>query len=1188
MTPRVGRATALLATAVIGISCGGPVDSGDPRDAAPFLEGEEAYRANNRGVALLEQFDYASAAEAFREALAIDETLGIARANLGLALFLDQDLDGAGEAARAAVTALPGQLEPQYLAGLVARASNQTEDALAAFSAVLEADPTDVGANVNLGQIALEARDYARAAELLRVAYAREPFNVTAAYTLGLALVRSGSQEEGRELLETAQALRGSGYAMTYGTGYLQQGRYAEALSSTGAEAALVDATPSAAALTQETLIARATAGSGPSPFGRTFGPEALDEAGGRTLAGALGGGLTPFDSDGDGDLDLFLAAAGDERLLRNDGPDGFVDVTTEVGLGAPEDGVAVGAVSADVDNDLVPDLFVLRLGRSSLYRNDGERFTDVTDEAGLPRLDFLPGAAALSDVDHDGDVDLVVAGLADLEATRALADRSGPRTFPDEFAPAPLALFRNNLDGTFTDVTVDAGLGVTGHTVALVPTDIDNRRDVDLLVVDHGRAPRLFQNQRDSTFVDVAERLGLTALTGPTRAAATADLDKDDFPDVVFGRDTGVVAAMSDGRGGLTVETLLGDVEDLRAIALLDHDLDGLVDVLVTTGTGPRLLRNVGGDDWDEVTTAGAAGWDAATAPRSAHGLVVADLDADGDSDVLGGGPDAVWLARNSGDPAHGSVSIALQGLVSNRSGVGAKVQLRAGSLRSRLETSAASPPVAPADLVFGYGRREGADVVRIVWPSGILQAEVAPTPDAPEGQTPEPAVLDTRLPVRELDREPSSCPFLFTWNGTEFEFVTDFLGGGEMGLWHGPDLYNRPDPVEYVRIRGDQLRPRDGRLELRITNELEETIFLDEVELLALDHPADLSVFPNEGLTDPPKPHRLHAVARTWPVRAREDDGHDASARVATLDRRYAEGFPLESIRGFARPHAITLDLDATQVAATGDRGTVLLLTGWTSYSFSSDNVAAHQTGLRMAPPGLEIQAADGTWRSSDLAVGFPVGRPQTIALDLSDELRPGEHVVRLVTNMRVYWDQILAGERAPADTIRQTTLRPDDATLSVRGFSAERHPGGTQPTTYDYTTVSRRSPWKTMTGAFTRPGDVRALLDATDDQFVISKDGDQLALTFDARRLPPLAEGWSRTYLLRADGFSKEMDINSARPDAVTPLPFHAMPGYPYEAGAHYPDTEDHRSYRETYNTRVVSRSVPRIESSRPETR
>ncbi len=209
----------------------------------------------------------------------------------------------------------------------------------------------------------------------------------------------------------------------------------------------------------------------------------------------------------------------------------------------------------------------------------------------------------------------------------------------------------------------------------------------------------------------------------------------------------------------------------------------------------------------------------------------------------------------------------------------------MRSGSLSARLETSAATPAVAPGDVVFGLGRRAGVDAVRVLWPSGTLQAEAASQPST----LPSPLVP---LIIEELDRKPSSCPFLYTWNGERFEFVTDFMGAGEMGYSVGPGVYNRPDPIEYVRIRADQLQAKDGRFDLRVTNELEEALFVDRLQLVAIAHPVDMEVFPNEGMTDPPKPFRLHGVrdARV-PLRAVDDRGHDVTARIAHVDRRYPD---------------------------------------------------------------------------------------------------------------------------------------------------------------------------------------------------------------------------------------------------------------------------------------------------------
>ena len=153
-----------------------------------------------------------------------------------------------------------------------------------------------------------------------------------------------------------------------------------------------------------------------------------------------------------------------------------------------------------------------------------------------------------------------------------------------------------------------------------------------------------------------------------------------------------------------------------------------------------------------------------------------------------------------------------------------------------------------------------------------------------------------------------------------------------------------------------------------------------------------------------------------------------------------------------------------------------------------------------------------------------------------------------------------------------------------LSSRGFSAVVKPDGKEPESYDYGRVTAASPWKAMPGRYTREGDVRELLVRSDDMFAIAKPGDEIALSFDASAAGPLPDGWTRTFLLMADGFSKEMDINSASPDVVEPLPFHAMTQYPYAGQEHSPDTAAHRAYRDTYNTRVVTKSLPSLDGPR----
>jgi hypothetical protein len=257
------------------------------------------------------------------------------------------------------------------------------------------------------------------------------------------------------------------------------------------------------------------------------------------------------------------------------------------------------------------------------------------------------------------------------------------------------------------------------------------------------------------------------------------------------------------------------------------------------------------------------------------------------------------------------------------------------------------------------------------------------------------------------------------------------------------------------------------------------------------------------------------------------------------------------------------------------------LLLLTGWTDYAFSSDNVAAAQRGLSLRPPALQVRDARGRWRTVIENIGIPVGRPQTVVVDLTGKFLSRRREVRIVTNMRIYWDQILVDTSAtlwsPGQAVRLDPVRAD---LGWRGFSAQVAPDGREPYLYDYARVSSASPWKVFTGRYTREGDVRALVRTLDDMFVVSRPGDELSLSFDAGGLASLPRGWTRTFLLYTHGYSKEMDINSASPEQVAPLPFRRMKEYPYRWPETYPQSPAHLDYLECYNTRVVGAPLPEL--------
>ncbi|MGH9797882.1 MAG: FG-GAP-like repeat-containing protein, partial [Candidatus Polarisedimenticolia bacterium] len=461
--------------------------------------------------------------------------------------------------------------------------------------------------------------------------------------------------------------------------------------------------------------------------------------------------------------------------------------------------------------------------------------------------------------------------------------------------------------------------------------------------------------------------------------------------------------------------------------------------------------------------------------------------------------------------------------------------------------------------------GDRGMADFVRLLWPGGVLQSEL----DVPAGQ---------RLEPNELDRKGSSCPVLFAWNGGKYVFITDFLGVGGLGMWMAPGVYGAPDPDEYVKIEPRQLAPQDGAYLLQVVENLEESTYLDEADLVVLDHPADLEVYPDErfGGKGPPAP-RLFAIerdGRRFPRRATDHNGRDVLDTLLKIDRTYPDDFRLLRFQGYAEMHHVTLEFpEAVRTMARP----VLFLYGWVDFEYASSNYAAHQAGIALTPPILEMEDEEGQFVPLLDPMGFPGGMPRMMTVDLAPLAPLRTARIRLRTNMRVYWDQAFVAEPLEeaglADRVRRATVEPSGAHLHRRGYPREHSPDGRLPKIYDYGIIDNTQPFKVMTGDYTRFGRVTDLVKRTDDMFVIFGRGEELTLEFPVKGLPEVRKGWTRSFLLYTSGYTKDMDPYTAHGDTVEPLPFRAMTRYPYGPEETYPDGPEHREYRRTWNTRRV---------------
>ena len=386
-----------------------------------------------------------------------------------------------------------------------------------------------------------------------------------------------------------------------------------------------------------------------------------------------------------------------------------------------------------------------------------------------------------------------------------------------------------------------------------------------------------------------------------------------------------------------------------------------------------------------------------------------------------------------------------------------------------------------------------------------------------------------------------------IFTWNGERFEFITDVLGVAPLGASSGDGQYFPVDHDEYISIPGAALQPRGGEYEVRVTEELREVSYIDQIRLLALDHPAAVDVVTNEKFKSPPFPSSACSppASRIHPVNT------DVRAALARRDRVYPDNFRRDQT-GVAEMH--TLDLDFAGAASANQA--VLILYGWVDWADGSTFLSSMQEHKDLTFPYLQVKDANGNWKTVVEDMGIPAGKPKTIAVDLGGKFLSSSREVRIVTNLCVYWDEIFLVESNAPPESRITPLEMRAADLQFRGFSrAAIDPERKQPEAFDYARVSATSMWNPTAGNYTRYGAVTPLLAEPDDRMVILGSGDEIHLRFRAN-LPPPPAGWTRDFLLLVDGWAKDADANTAFSQSVLPLPFHSMSRYPYSAARALP--------------------------------
>jgi tetratricopeptide (TPR) repeat protein len=794
------------------------------------------------------------------------------------------------------------------------------------------------------------------------------------------------------------------------------------------------------------------------------------------------------------------------------------------------------GLLALDWNNHFRIDIFLAGREGILLYeqQKDGT-FLDITAKLGLPdevvKGDYY-GAWA-RDIDADRDLDIV------------LARRSGP----------PLLLLHQP-NGTFAPKPIFEGVKDV-RAFAWLDFDGDGASDVALL--DAQGKLHIFANERSGQFVPWPVK----PPAGKFLAITVMDANDDGVLDIIALQEDGALLRISDRdkRQSLDVANLFqwedvpkkSNPGTIRLIAA-DFDNNGAIDLLASCTDGSRLWLGSGKGQYLELKTDLPPGVIAAADIGGNGRLDLLTLNGDGKLQRFQskGKKNYHWQALRL--QARTKENMAEQDQWMNSFAIGSEVEVRAG-------TYVVKQPVTTPVTHFGLGTRTRPGVIRAQWTSGRVNSYW----DIP---------VDQVAFAQQIGHV--SCPFLFTWNGSRYEFITDFMWSSPLGV-PGSDVGQDNFALQtrdWTRIRGDQLVPKDGMYEIRTLANLWETHFYDQLSLEVVDHPADTELFVDEKASLTPAQLAFHLVDKPHPIaRAWDHHGEDVTSIVSAIDGVYLDHARRGQFAGITEDHWVEIDLGDD---VPKDGPVYLIAHGWVLPVGSSTYFALSQ-GRHEEPrePVLEVPDGKGGWKVARDNIGYPAGKNKTILIRLDDIDGPGvPRRFRIRTNMEIYWDAFFYARGRDEAPKKQRLLSPEYADLHFHGVVELTQANANTPElpAYDRPPYAGQ-PWRNLIGYHTRYGEVRELLEKSDDRYVIATAGDEMTLRFAVPPGPP--PGWKRDFIWKCDGWTKDGDLNTRFGKTVLPLPAHDLKSYDKAPGRLQDDPVycRHPKDWELYHTRFV---------------
>ncbi|NND81420.1 MAG: tetratricopeptide repeat protein [Gammaproteobacteria bacterium] len=1078
-------------------------------------------RVNNQAVALMGRFEYQAASERFAELLERNPNRPELRTNYAIALKNRQqpgDAERALEQLNSVLANDPENVRANYNAGVLQLYLGQVEPAAAYFKAALATDPDDAYANYYLGQCHLRMDDEAAALNSYQAAIDADPYLRSAYYSAAQVLRKLGRSEEANQQLALFQRFENNPAARLAEFKYTRMGPKSLAIVlGERSDSTLVAALPAGPLFDEARVLATAP----------------------RT---AVHGHLSTVDLNQDNRQDLFLiggeGAPNRVMLAHQDGQ--FIELKDHPWKSTEQ----VNAVAwGDVNNDGLVDGYFCRNGKNQLWlQGEPGQWQLAGPQANVSDGEKDCADAVLVDADHDGDLDILI-------GNRGAADN----------------LLNNNRDGSFRSLVEKLGTAAeAANTRHLITTDIDGDDDVDLIFVRETAPHTVLINDRLWNYNPAANMESF--INTPVRALSAADLDADGQIELIgLGEQGELVIWQSDINSQWQSQSVQKTELDASAtVQLVPLDIDGSGRLeLLALGEGsfkffairPATSRLADDKRWkaEQIMQQQFVGGMPLPIILSERGYsMVATRHKEAATEL------AEWAP---GPGRHAFVTLTLSGkhdaaetMRSNRSGIGSKVSLRSGSRWTITDTykHSSAPGFSLQPLAIGLGGAAEADFIAVEWSDGVYQTEL----NLPGNG------LHT---VAEEQRQLGSCPVLFAWTGEKFDFVTDILGVAAQGFLVEPGVLMPPRPWEKVFFPPDSLAGRDGYIQFKVTEPMEENSYIDQLILSSYDLPEDWQIVVDERMaTGAPEVTGDTLFFREFqtPVAARDKQGadvlraiveHDQVAMPAgEIDRRY--------IGLLKQPAELILEFDQP-IHRSPDLRPYLVAEAWVELPYSQTHFSAWQAGNHYRAVSLDARDANGEWRTIHPEFGMPGGMPRVISVPL-DAVPQDAVAVRLRWNREMYWDRlrVIYAENPPTQ-LRQRTNTPAVARVVKSGFYQRVNHAQRRPE-YIY---QQRRPFgdvKYPTGMYTSLGEMTELVSSADDALAIIGPGEEIHVNFTEPSAP--AEGLRRWYVLETRGWAKDKDLYTYQGDTVGPLPI----AYPDA------DTDRRDALHKKYNTRFQS--------------